>query len=127
MKLATGLTKAVFCPQCGAASVEKTLTGEASCRVCDWRGRDYELAAMPFSNGFGGDEELSRAFFVDVRKLLGQTFGLEMGRLLLRWGFLPAPDVRLLSRYLAAAARAVVLSIFDEREKLEKELHGKPC
>jgi hypothetical protein len=126
MKVSVDQAKAVFCPQCGAASVDKTLTGEASCKVCDWAGRDYELAAMPFSHGFGGDEGLSRAFFIDVRKLFGETFAVEVGRLLLRWGFLPAPDPRLLARYLAAAARAVVISIFDEREKLERELHGKP-
>lgn len=119
--------KAVFCPNCGAATVDRNLVGQtASCRVCDWSGPEHELAALPFEHGFGGDEELARAFFLDVRKLLGQSFAIEIGRVLHRWGFLPVVDPRLLARYVSAAARAVVQSVFDERTKLEKELHGKP-
>lgn len=120
-------TKAVFCPQCGAASVDRSLLGgTASCKVCDWSGPEHELAAMPFEHGYGNDQELARAFFLDVRKLLGERFALEVGRMLMRWGFLPVAEPRLLARYLSAAARAIVQSIFEERTKLEKELHGKP-
>lgn len=121
-------SKAMFCPQCGAAALDRNLVGgSASCQVCDWSGHDYELAVLPFQHGFGGDEELSRAFFLDMRKLFGEKFAVEIGRVLVRWGFLPVTDARLLARYLSAAARAVVISVFEERTKLEKELHGKAC
>ena len=118
--------KAVFCPACGAASIDQDLVGDsASCRVCTWAGPAHELAALHFEGSGGTDEEVLRNFFLDLRGVLGARFASEIAALLTRWGFLGAAEPRILARYLAAAARAMVTSIVEERGRIEKEVHGK--
>lgn len=117
---------AVFCPQCGAASVDRNLVASTGkCRACGWAGSDCELVAVPFQHELGlTDEAIFHNFFIDVRDVLGKSFAVEIGRLLLQWGFLAALDPKLLARYLAAAARAMVHAILEERSAIEREQHG---
>ena len=116
---------AVFCPKCGSAFVERAALS-ASCKVCDWKGEARALAHLDFEHGFGTDEELDHAFFLDVRRLLGEMFAVEIGRFLLRWGFLPSLEGKFLARYVSAAAKGVVRAVFEERAQIEKEIHGNP-
>lgn len=124
--------KALFCAACGSADVTTSALagGDASCGVCGWRGKVEDLAAFRFSHNLGSAEQVFHAFFIDVRTLLSRQFAQEAGKMLIKWGFMDAPDdknllevQKTLMRYIAGIAKAVVESIADTRAKLEKEKH----
>lgn len=122
--------RAWFCPACGAADVTASSLagGSASCNVCTWKGTVEELPTFLFSHDMGTPDEVFRAFFLDMRKLLGQHFATQLGHLLIKWGFLDQPDnknvlqvTKTLSRYVGSVTRAVVTAIIEERRAMEKE------
>lgn len=125
--------KAWFCPACGSSDVTASALagGGASCNTCVWKGSVEELPTFFFTHDMGTPEEVFRAFFIDTRKLLGQHFATQMGHLLIKWGFLDAPDgsdgknhellVKMLSRYVGAIAKAVVTAVVAERQAMERE------
>jgi len=122
--------RAVFCPACGAADVQSSSLagGAAKCNVCNWAGTVEELAVFRFSHDMGTTEEVFRAFFIEVRKLLGAQFATSIGLLLIKWGFLEqlTPKntkdfTKKLARYVAAASMAVTHSIIETRAAIEKE------
>lgn len=68
----------------------------------------------------------------DFRKAFGAT-ATELGGLLAKWGFLDAEvtsggatsyNAKQLARYLSAAARSVLVSVLEERRKIEEERRG---
>jgi hypothetical protein len=122
-----------FCPSCGGADVTASglAGGEAKCNICTWSGTVEELATFHFMHETGSPEEIARAFFSDMRKVLARDFAQQIGLWLIRWGFMDAPDSknmkdvqRVLSRYLGIAAQAMVKAIITERQKIEREKHG---
>jgi hypothetical protein len=126
--------KGWFCPTCGAADVTaSTLAGgDARCNVCTWKGRVEELATFHFQHGMGSPDQIFRAFFMDMRKVMAREFSSSMGLILIKWGFMDAPDgknmkkvQRTLARYLGAISQAVVKAIVAERQAIEKEEHGE--
>lgn len=126
--------KGYFCPSCGGALVEVSSLagGAAKCGTCTWEGRVEDLAVVPFEHGFTSQEEVLRAFFLDIRKFLAtQAVLLEFGRLLIKWGFLKGTSVKggytidpkEYARYVGAMAKAVVSSVVEVRAEIEREKH----
>ena len=114
--------KAYFCPACGSPAVDtQELQATARCRSCDWSGPLQEAPVHYFTH-----QELdpSKAFAQEVAELMGKTMAMPLGKILLKWGFLPTPDPLLLATYLKAAAGAVVGAILQVRERSEKSSHG---
>jgi hypothetical protein len=127
--------KGWFCPTCGAADVTASglAGGAAKCNVCTWTGRVEELATFRFTHDMGSPEEVFSAFFKDMRNVLTQQFAVAVGQLLIKWGFMDAPDkknnaqvVRTLARYMGAVSQAVCKAIIAERQAIEREKHGEP-
>ena len=127
--------KALFCAACGSADVNASaLTGgEASCNVCSWKGTTEELAAFHFKHELGSDEQVFRQFFLDLRKILSARFAQDLGQMLIKWGFLDAPDAknmpvvqRHLARYVGAVAKAIAETVVKTRAEIEKETHRAP-
>jgi hypothetical protein len=126
--------KGWFCPSCGGAAVEaSTLAGgNAKCNVCSWTGKTEDLATFHFSHDGGTPEEVFHRFFMDIRKLLSRPeVGVQIGLLLIKWGFLNQPDKKShddfkkdLSRYIGHISKSVVESISKTRADIEKERHG---
>jgi hypothetical protein len=126
----TSADRAWFCPACGSSDVTASALagGHANCNTCTWTGSVEELPTFLFTHDMGTPEEVFRSFFIDTRKLLGQHFATQIGHMLIKWGFLEAPDgkntarvVKLLSRYVGAITKAVVVAIVTERQAMEKE------
>lgn len=116
--------KAYFCQACGSALVDASsfVGGEASCGVCDWKGKVEELATVPFSQQSGSPEEVLRQLFVDIRGLFAKNISPDLIRLLLKWGFLTNPiDTKEVARYFGGIAQAVAKGIIETRAQLEKE------
>ena len=90
--------------------------------ACGWKGRTEELLGYHFDSGFASSEAILQAFARDINLLLRKSnLALELGRLLLKWGFVTKVDARTLTRYVAAFARGVLVAVLEEREKIAKE------
>lgn len=125
--------KVYVCPTCGSAAITtSSFAGSGSeCGKCGWKGRLEELAAVPFSHDFMSPEAMLHALSMDIRSVIAGGFGVELGRILLKWGFMPALTVgsekdklrtmKLLSRYIGAAAGAIATALISERMKMEVE------
>jgi hypothetical protein len=92
-----------------------------------------ELATFRFTHDMGSPEEVFKAFFLDMRKVLTRDFAQAVGQLLIKWGFMEVPTkknhaeiVRTLSRYMGSVSQAVCKAIVAERQKIEREKHGEP-
>ena len=127
------MDKGYFCPTCGCADVTASdlAGGAAKCNICTWTGKVEELATFRFTHDMGSTEEVFKAFFTDMRKVLARDFATAIGLLLIKWGFMDSPDpknhdqiVRVLNRYMGAVAQAICKSIVAERQKMEREKHG---
>ena len=126
--------KALFCADCGCADVTTSALGggEAGCNVCGWKGRVEDLAVFHFEHGSGSTpDEVFQRFFLDLRKLLSLQFAQDVGRLLIQWGFLEAPDgknkavvAKQLARYIGGIAKAIFESVAKTRADIEKEQHA---
>jgi hypothetical protein len=122
-----------FCPACGAADITASglAGGAANCNICTWAGRVEDLATFHFTHGMGSPDEVFRAFFLDMRKIIGKQFAVVIGQMLIKWGFMDAPDTKnhalvtkTLTRYMGAIAIAVCKAVVAERQAIEKEKHG---
>jgi hypothetical protein len=127
------LDKVRLCPRCMSALVETTTStlvdlpgtdtvNEAKCRTCGWAGKAGELLALPFGNPFGNGEAAVEAFSRDVLMAIAKECAMPIGRVLVRWGFIPDRNIdkRQFSAYMAAVSKAVALSIVTERERQER-------
>lgn len=125
------MTGAHFCPQCGSAGVDFSLLegGNATCRGCHWSGRKDDLLVVPFKHDFANDEALVVNLMGDMRLLLSGELGLPYLKFLIKWGFISTDlknvagtlDRKTFTRYLARIAQAILLSVLDERRKIEAE------
>jgi hypothetical protein len=127
---------AFFCPECGSPSLTLPILsgGVVICDACEWRGSSDSLLATPFSHELGSREDIMKALMGDLRVVLAKDCAGPLGEFLLKWGFLdaaPAEDgsvtlnPRQLGRYMASVARAFIVTIIEERQKMEKErAHG---
>lgn len=116
-----------FCPKCQSplVTVSALVGGEATCEACSWKGPSQELLGYQFTSGFNNAEEVIQAFGRDIRMLLARNgVGLELGKLIIKWGFAPSIDVPTLSRYVGAVARGIAVSVLEERRAIEKEKQG---
>src|SRR5581483_8723434 len=78
--------KARFCPACGGADVKASplAGGDASCNICNWKGKVEELATFHFSHDMGGQEETFKHFFNDMRAFLSmETLAIGLGAVLM--------------------------------------------
>lgn len=120
-----------FCPRCSGAAVNfSQVAGLADCSSCGWKGVLSELVTTVIQHDLGSNEKLLETFAVDMRNLFSKTAAKPLALFLKDWGFLPESDpaqqVKFLSRYMAAMARAMVRAVIEEREKIEKEAGCAP-
>lgn len=121
------------CPQCGSPAVDcgELVGADAKCRVCGWKGQREELLATPFNHMMGTKEGIGFEMSNDIRRLFSLPIFLGgLGGFLNRWGFIdPAGDgdtlKRNVTRYVATMARAVMIALLEERDKIEKERNGE--
>jgi hypothetical protein len=121
--------KSRFCPTCGGADVEvsQLAGGGASCNICGWSGKVEELLTFHFSHNLGSPEQVFQSFFLDLRGVVSQRFLEQIGKLLIKWGFIDLPiDRKLFARYVGGMCKGIVKGIFDTRKEIEKEKHAQP-
>lgn len=106
------------------------MAGLADCVSCGWKGGISELVSTVIQHDLGSDERLLEVFATDLRNLFSKTAAKPLALFLRNWGFLPEVDptqqVKFLARYMAAMSRAMVRSVIEEREKIEKETGRAP-
>lgn len=129
---------AKFCPECGSPSIEEQtigiLSGDpgrvgCSCTACEWVGTVGDLLIVPFTHEMGDRENLIEVLMGDLRVVLAKHCATSLGAFLLKWGFLGKEQLngqvvlnrRQLARYMTAISKAVLLSVFEERRKMEQE------
>lgn len=96
--------------------------GEASCEACGWRGTNSQLLGYTFDSGFANPEEILKNFAQDIKMVLVRNgIAIELGRLLLKWGFATKLDPPTLTRYLMAVAQGMASAVLEERRVQEKE------
>jgi hypothetical protein len=117
-----------MCPECGSPAValvspvfSASPASPCVCKACGWEGNKNQLVGIPFSHDWGSDEGLIEALMSDLRVLLAKEVGKTFVGFLIRWGFMPSPDSKLLARYLSRIAKAVIEAVLNERLELEKE------
>jgi hypothetical protein len=114
-----------FCPKCQSPLVTlSALTGgQAHCEKCHWSGDNRELLGYHFESGFDNPEEILKAFAHDIKMLMARGgVAVEIGQLIIKWGFVTKMDVPTLSRYVAAIARGIAGAVLEERRTIEKEM-----
>lgn len=121
---------AYFCPECGSSSLEysELSGGMAVCKVCEWTGAREKLVAYTFQHDFTDSTEALRHMMNDVRYIYAAASKM-FGEFLLKWGFLDYKqtkkgmdiNTKQLARYMASAAQATLKSVFEVRQKIEKE------
>lgn len=119
-----------LCLVCGSPAVDfSELTGgEAKCRGCGWVGKKEDLALIPTTHTNYSEEQLL-SLVSEMRALISTDMGVPLLKFLIRWGFLSADldnlantvDRKLFSRYLAAIAKNILVTMLSQREALEKE------
>ena len=124
--------EAKYCPQCGAASLDISALANTPvhCRACAWTGAAEALYTVPFFYAQGSREGIANELLNDLRRVLSsERFMVGFVGFLGRWGFVNLQQEKKLlainvARYAAATARAVLTSVIEEREKVEKEACG---
>lgn len=125
-----------FCPQCGSPSVDfsSLVGGDAKCRACDWAGVREKLLLVPINHAFVNGEEALVNMMSALRRHLSGELGVPYLKFLLEWGFIQADlqniagtlDRKIFSRYLAVIARAIMVALLEEREKIALEKNSGP-
>lgn len=121
-----------LCPTCGGASVDFSalVGGQATCRSCAWGGSAEELLLVPIQHLYGTREGAGFALVNEYRRLYNDRgFVQSVVSFLTKWGFVSATrDGDKINvnrthalRYLSAIARAGLVAIVEEREKIERE------
>lgn len=121
-----------LCPTCGASSVDFSalVGGAARCRACSWAGSAEDLLLVPIQHMYGTREGAGFALVNEYRRLFNnQEFVQSLLSFLTKWGFISATrDGAKINinraqalRYMAAIARAGLIAVVEEREKIEKE------
>lgn len=121
-----------FCPKCSSPLVSFSVldspgtgTSSASCGACSWKGALNELLSVPFEHDFTSDEAMLHQLKVELRNTIAKGAGIDLGKLLMRWGFVqqgtPEEMKKRLSRLLEAIATGALREVLSEREKIEKE------
>jgi hypothetical protein len=102
--------------------VGQDMHNNARCLVCGWAGKAGELATVPFKNPFGSGEAALESFGRDVLMTVVKECAEPLGRVLIRWGFMPGKqiDKRQFSAYLTAISKAAAVSVIAERARQEK-------
>lgn len=121
------------CPQCASAAVEHgELVGSAAkCNVCGWSGDRESLLSTPFGHIYGTREAVLFELFNSLRKLMtGKEFMNELVKFLARWGFIDLQNDKRtvalrVSRYASTITRAMIQSLIEERQRIEKEEHNE--
>jgi len=101
--------------------------GRGECRGCGWKGTREELVVIPFNHSFMTDESVMLQFTQDLRQLLARDVGVVLLTYLTKWGFVKTTvvagkvviDSKQFTRYLVAIARAIIVSILEERSRQE--------
>ncbi len=116
--------RAFFCPSCNSANVSFSVLedGAADCKTCSWNGTRKDLVSYSFEHDLGTSSEVLNSFTNDFKNTMAQHFATPLAALLLKWGFFPEKiSPKNLGNYLKVSANAVVLALFKERARLEKE------
>lgn len=118
--------KIYICPTCSSSAVQTpALAGmDFNCESCGWNGPD--ALYVPFKNPLGSGADSWNKFATEILTVFTQSGALPVGRVLVKWGFVPVdasgkPSKATLVRYLKAMAGAIVNSVVDERKTLEAE------
>lgn len=121
--------EALFCPSCGSPYVESTGTFLAQdpsketyqCKACGWSGIRELLAVTTISAQNPQGTDIADYLIRDLKLLMAKEVGAPIGRFLMKWGFLPEADPKILGRYIVAIASAIVMAIITERAAIEME------
>ena len=112
-----------FCPACGTSSVKASSLagGDASCEVCSWTGTREELLNLLFEHAFDSQEEMLMRFVNQLASVLARSSALEVGRVLLQWGFLEEKHMQEdLKIYIKTMAIAATKAVVETRQQLER-------
>ena len=110
------------CPQCQSPALDLGNIGDdVRCRKCGWGGKVKDTIAAPFQNPFSSQQQATEQFVKDIGMWVVETGAIELGRVLIKWGFMDRknPDPKVLGRYATAIAKAVAIAILREREAIE--------
>jgi hypothetical protein len=81
---------------------------------------------VPFGNPFMSKHSTFTAFVNEFMSEFAKASALPLGRVLVKWGFVKLdktgkPNTSAYARYLKAMAGAMIMTIIEERKKMEKE------
>ncbi len=109
-----------MCPECGKPTVDvSSLSNTAMCRSCTWAGKEEDLLALPTP---GADPEaLMNQFLSDFRNKITPAVATDLGRILVKYGFLTADELtpKTLLPYVKAAVNSMVVAVIKVRDQQE--------
>lgn len=120
-----------ICPNCSSTALEAMGDGGTvglptwKCGTCNTVLGREDIIVSRFKHELGDDSDVLDKLVRSLRNTVAADLALSMGRFLLKWGFLDTPNPYLLSRYVNAVARAMLIAIIEERQKIEGEKHGR--
>lgn len=112
------------CPNCSGTDLAEDLSRHWHCGTCSHTFKAEDLIVSKFKQELGDDSDILEQLVRSLRNTVAKDLAVSMGSFLLKWGFLPSADPYLLSRYVNSCARAMLIAIIEERQKIEKERHG---
>jgi ribosomal protein S27AE len=112
------------CPNCSSTQVDADSFGKWHCGTCKTEISEEDLIVSKFKHELGDDTNILEQLVRSLRNTVAKDLAVSMGSFLLKWGFLDSPDPYMLSRYVNSCARAMLIAIIEERQKIEREKHG---